>query len=63
MTDANREKQIAEAEALLDDQPQEQGFAKGLYFGQYLGDRLPQYPCIAADPDLNQFVERVANFL
>ncbi|HEX3656012.1 MAG TPA: acyl-CoA dehydrogenase family protein [Pirellulales bacterium] len=40
----NREKQIAEAEELLGDHLDRIGFAKGLFFGRYLGSRLPAYP-------------------
>lgn len=45
----DREKQIAEAEELLGDRPQERGFAKGLFFGQYLSDALLPYPDLSHD--------------
>lgn len=35
---------MAEAEALLGDRLEQVGFAKGLYFGLHLGQRLPAYP-------------------
>ncbi len=49
MSLTQREKQIAEAEALLGDGDERRGFAKGLFFGQYLGDRLLPYPEISTD--------------
>ncbi len=44
MNNAQREKQMAEAEELLSDFRSRVGFAKGLYFGNYLGDKLAEYP-------------------
>jgi alkylation response protein AidB-like acyl-CoA dehydrogenase len=44
MSAVNREKQIAEAEELLGDHLDRVGFAKGLFFGRYLAQRLPAYP-------------------
>jgi acyl-CoA dehydrogenase family protein 9 len=49
MSVANREKQVAEAEELLGDGGPRLGFAKGLFFGQYLADRLLPYPDLSAD--------------
>ncbi len=40
----NREKQIADAEEMLGDALQRVAFAKGLFFGRHLSDRLPEYP-------------------
>jgi alkylation response protein AidB-like acyl-CoA dehydrogenase len=59
---ADQEKRIAEAEELLGDQLHYQGFAKGLYFGQYLGGRLPAYPNLAADVEVNQRVSDLRRF-
>lgn len=44
MNNAQREKQMAEAEELLSDFRSRAGFAKGLYFGNYRSDRLVAYP-------------------
>src|SRR6478752_5429638 len=44
MKAAEREKQIREAEELLGDFRLRVGFAKGLYFGHHLGDKLAAYP-------------------
>ncbi len=44
MSVAHRDKQMAEAEELLGDFRQQVGFAKGLFFGRYLHDRLPGLP-------------------
>ncbi|MBA4020404.1 MAG: acyl-CoA dehydrogenase [Pirellula sp.] len=44
MNNAQREKQMAEAEELLRDFRSRAGFAKGLYFGNYRSDRLVAYP-------------------
>lgn len=44
MNDAQRQKQMAEAEELLKDFRSQAGFAKGLYFGNYRHDRLVPYP-------------------
>ncbi|HEX4130826.1 MAG TPA: acyl-CoA dehydrogenase family protein [Pirellulales bacterium] len=44
MSNAHRDKQVAEAEELLGDSLHRAGFAKGLYFGRYLDERLMPYP-------------------
>jgi len=62
MSVANRDKQVAQAEELLGDSLKRIGFAKGLYFGQYLGDRLLPYPDIAADPRSTQLVADLRAF-
>jgi acyl-CoA dehydrogenase family member 9 len=49
MAAPDREKQLAEAEEILGDRHQQLGFVKGLFFGQYLGNRLLPYPNVAAD--------------
>ncbi len=48
----NREQQMAEAEELLADRHQGVGFAKGLYFGNFLQEKLLPYPLhVSADLD------------
>ncbi len=47
----DREKQIAEAEELLADRPPQRGFAKGLFFGEYLNDALLPYPDWSHHPE------------
>jgi len=46
---ADREKQMKQAEELLSDFRMRVGFAKGLYFGHYLNERLVPYPDPASD--------------
>jgi len=62
MQTADREKQIAEAEELLADQPSERGFAKSLYFGDYLGNALLPYPDTYADDRTNGLAEKLRGF-
>jgi acyl-CoA dehydrogenase family protein 9 len=51
MSQNDRAQQIQEAEEILGDRLQSVGFAKGLYFGQYLQDQLHSYPrSQAGDP-------------
>lgn len=44
MTVSRREQQMAEAEEILGDRLDSIGFAKGLFFGRFLQDRLAPYP-------------------
>jgi len=60
--DAQREKQIAEAEELLADRKPYLGFAKGLFFGRYLQDELGSYPDIYANSDVNRRVAELGDF-
>ena len=62
MSVANRDKQIAEAEELLADGRQRLGFAKGLFFGQYLNDRLLPYPELASDLQTRSLVSDLRKF-
>lgn len=62
MSVADREKQMAEAEEILGDAPQEMGFAKGLYFGRFLGQRLPTYPDLTDEARVNEAVEELRGF-
>jgi alkylation response protein AidB-like acyl-CoA dehydrogenase len=62
MSDQLREKQIAEAEELLADRPKEGGFAKGLFSGRFLNDKLPAYPDLTHDSETDALVERLRQF-
>ncbi len=62
MSVSRREKQIAEAEELLGAPPPRLGFAKGLFFGQYLADRLPPYPDLSQDQELHHRLVDVSRF-
>ncbi len=62
MSAASREKQIAEAEALLGDRLHKVGFAKSLFYGQYLGDKLLDYPDLTGDAKVNRLVHDVQRF-
>ncbi len=62
MTVSQREKQIAEAEELLADRPTDVGFAKGLFFGRYLNDKLPAYPDFSNDAATDDRVEELRQF-
>ncbi|MEX2175004.1 MAG: acyl-CoA dehydrogenase family protein [Pirellulaceae bacterium] len=62
MNPPDRQQQIRQAEEILGDQPQELGFAKGLFFGQYLGERLLPYPSLHGDEGVNQLVQRLREF-
>ena len=46
-TEVQRQKEIAQAEELLFTGPQAQGFAKGLFQGQFVSDWVMPYPRIA----------------
>jgi acyl-CoA dehydrogenase family protein 9 len=58
----DREKQLAQAEEILGDRLKEVGFVKGLFFGQFLNDRLLPYPDVAHDPATTGLVERLRQF-
>jgi alkylation response protein AidB-like acyl-CoA dehydrogenase len=62
MSESLREKQMADAEELLGDRLAKIGFARALYFGHYLADKLLAYPDIQADQQGNELVEKLANF-
>ena len=51
MSESLRKKQMAEAEELLGDRLAKIGFARALYFGHFLGDKLLPYPDIHADTE------------
>jgi len=62
MSESLREKQMVEAEELLGDRLANIGFARALYFGHYLADKLLAYPDIYADSQGNELVEKLAKF-
>src|SRR5437868_8016543 len=62
MSAPDREKQIAQAEEILGDRLQQIGFVKGLFFGQYLGDRLLPYPDVAHDAATNLLAQQLREF-
>src|SRR4051812_19557886 len=62
MTAPDREKQLAEAEEILGDRLKQVGFVQGLFFGQYLGDRLLPYPDAAADAATTELAQRLREF-
>src|SRR5262245_2655552 len=62
MTTTTREQQIKEAEEILGDRLETVGFAKGLFFGQYLGDRLLAHPQLVHDEQTDELVQRLREF-
>ena len=52
----DHEQQMAQAEEVLGDRLHEVGFAKGLFFGQYLGKKLLPYPNLERDPRATKMV-------
>jgi alkylation response protein AidB-like acyl-CoA dehydrogenase len=62
MATVNRQQQIQEAEEILGDRLAEVGFAKGLFFGQYLSERLLPYPHLAADERATNLVQLLRQY-
>src|SRR5262245_18986989 len=62
MAAPDREKQLAEAEEILGDRLKQVGFVKGLFFGQYLADRLLPYPDAARDIATTELAQRLREF-
>src|SRR5207247_3709214 len=62
MAGPDREKQLAEAEEILGDRLKQLGFVKGLFFGQYLGERLLPYPDAAKDLATTELAQRLREF-
>ncbi|HUY36617.1 MAG TPA: acyl-CoA dehydrogenase family protein [Pirellulales bacterium] len=62
MSVGNREKQIKQAEELLGDGAAKVGFAKGLFFGRHLSQRLLPYPDLTTDRRADQLVDDVRRF-
>jgi acyl-CoA dehydrogenase family protein 9 len=61
MKPADREKQMAEAEALFGDRLKNVSFAGGLYFGLHLSDKLAPYP-VAHDDATDSLVDELKRF-
>src|SRR5690242_8056429 len=62
MPATDRQKQIAEAEELLSDRTAAVGFAKGLYFGRWLGEKLPPYPDFGHDTETTRRADELRQF-
>ena len=62
MSESLREKQMAEAEELLGDRLAKIGFARALYFGHFLGEKLLPYPDIQADTEGNELLAELGSF-
>jgi acyl-CoA dehydrogenase family member 9 len=62
MNEAQREEQLKQAEEILGDRLQEIGFVKGLFFGQFLHDRLLPYPDLPHDGQVPQLVSELRQF-
>lgn len=58
----DHEQQMAQAEEVLGDRMHEVGFAKGLFFGQYLGHKLLPYPDLSTDPRADASVAELRRF-
>jgi alkylation response protein AidB-like acyl-CoA dehydrogenase len=58
----DHEQQMREAEEVLGDRMHMVGFAKGLFFGQYLGHKLLDYPNLDADPRTAEKVAELRAF-
>src|SRR5262245_404433 len=57
-----REKQLADAEEILGDKLAQRGFVKGLFFGEYLADRLLPYPEHQDDAATTELSQRLREF-
>src|SRR6059036_511054 len=64
-TEAERQKQIHDAEELLFTGPQKLGLAKGLFLGRFMADWVMPYPTVAAkeQAELNDSLARLRAFL
>jgi alkylation response protein AidB-like acyl-CoA dehydrogenase len=58
----DHEQQMAQAEEVLGDRLHEAGLAKGLFFGEFLGHKLPPYPDLDGDPRTAEVVARLKDF-
>lgn len=58
----DHEQQMAQAEEVLGDAIHEVGFAKGLFFGDYLGHKLQPYPNLDRDPRTSAKVDELRRF-
>jgi alkylation response protein AidB-like acyl-CoA dehydrogenase len=62
MTTSQREQQLQQAEEILGDRPADIGFAKGLFFGQHLGERLLAYPQLDEDQRTGELIQRLREY-
>jgi alkylation response protein AidB-like acyl-CoA dehydrogenase len=62
MTPKEREKQMAEAEALFGDRLKKASFAGGLYYGVHLADKLAPYPGSSHDRTADDMAEKLRGF-
>src|SRR2546421_8542366 len=64
-TEAQRQKEIQQAEELLFTGPQALGFVKGLFQGHFVSDWVMPYPRIAATekPQIDQTLDELRKFL
>ena len=62
MAALDREKQMAEAEEILGDRLKQVGFVKGLFFGQYFGERLLPYPDAVADVSTTDLARKLREY-
>jgi acyl-CoA dehydrogenase family member 9 len=62
MAQADREKQLAQAEEILGDRLQQIGFVKGLFFGQFLAERLLPFPDAAHDEATTALAQHLRQF-
>ena len=58
----DHEQQMAQAEEVLGDAIDEVGFAKGLFFGKYLGERLLDYPDLDHDERADAMVAELGRY-
>ncbi len=62
MADTLREKQIAQAEEMLGDRLAKASFAKGLFFGRFLNEKLPSFPEAGPDDPIHQIEESLRRY-
>jgi acyl-CoA dehydrogenase family member 9 len=62
MADTQREKQIAQAEEMLGDRMAKASFAKGLFFGRFLNDKLLPYPAADGNSQTQQMAGELRQF-
>ncbi|MDA7951505.1 MAG: acyl-CoA dehydrogenase family protein [Pirellulaceae bacterium] len=62
MENAQREKQIKQAEEILSDRLQNIGFIQGIFFGKYQSEKLLPYPDIYQNSKTNTVLENLQKF-
>ncbi len=62
MNKAQREEQMKQAEEILGDRLEQTGFVKGLFFGQFLHDRLLPYPELPHDDQVSRLAADLQQF-